>query len=78
MAFTHVYTIALGHFRGDYIDVRPRAESLLQVARDNGFPYWSAVASMVIGRVLVGEGNFDAGIIRMREAMSSLQEVGGS
>jgi len=32
---------------------------------------------MVIGRVLVGEGNFDAGIIRMRDAMSTLQEVGG-
>ena len=77
MAFTLMYTIALGHFRGDYTDIRIRAESLLQIARENGFPYWSAVASMVIGRVLVGEGNFDAGIIRMRDAMSTLQEVGG-
>jgi predicted ATPase len=77
MAFTQMYTTALGHFRGDYTDIRPRAESLLQVARENGFPYWSAVASMVIGRVLVGEGNLDAGIIRMRDAMSTLWEAGG-
>ena len=77
MAFTLMYTIALGHFRGDYTDIRLRAESLEQIARENGFPYWSAVASMVIGRVLVGEGNFDTGIIRMREAMSTLREVGG-
>jgi predicted ATPase len=69
--------IALGHFRGDYTDIRLRAESLLQVARENGFPYWSAVAAMNIGRVLVGEGNFDAGIVRMREAMSTLREAGG-
>ena len=77
MAFTLMYTIALGHFRGDYTDIRLRAESLEQIARENGFPYWSAVASMVIGRVLVGEGNFDTGIIRMRDAMSTLREVGG-
>jgi predicted ATPase len=77
MAFTQMYTISLGHFRGDYTDIRPRAESLLEVARENGFPYWSAVASMVIGRVLVGEGNLDAGIIRMRDAMSTLWEAGG-
>ena len=32
---------------------------------------------MVIGRVLVGEGNFDAGIIRMRDAMRTLREAGG-
>jgi hypothetical protein len=35
------------------------------------------VASVIIGRVLVGEGNFDAGIIRMRDAMSTLREAGG-
>lgn len=38
MAFTLMYTIALGHFRGDYTDIRLRAESLLQIARENGFP----------------------------------------
>jgi hypothetical protein len=32
---------------------------------------------MVIGRVLVGEANFDVGIIRMRDAMSTLREAGG-
>jgi hypothetical protein len=32
---------------------------------------------MVIGRVLVGEGNHDAGIIRMIDAMRTLRETGG-
>ena len=39
MAFTLMYTIALGHFRGDYTDIRLRAEALEQIARENGFPY---------------------------------------
>jgi tetratricopeptide (TPR) repeat protein len=77
MAFALMYAIALAHFRGDYTDIRPRAESLIEIARANGFPYWSAVASMVIGRVLVGEGNHDAGIVRMLDAMRTLRETGG-
>ncbi|MGH7933444.1 MAG: adenylate/guanylate cyclase domain-containing protein [Candidatus Binataceae bacterium] len=77
MAFALMYAIALAHFRRDYTAIRPRAEALIEIARSSGFPYWSAVASMVIGRVLVGEGNHNAGIIRMREAMTTLVETGG-
>ena len=32
---------------------------------------------MVIGRVLVGEGDHDTGIAQMREAMGKLVEAGG-
>jgi hypothetical protein len=32
---------------------------------------------MVIGRVLIGEGNYDAGIIGMRDAMAALRDTGG-
>jgi predicted ATPase/class 3 adenylate cyclase len=77
MAFGLMYAIVLAHFRGDYTAIRPRAESLIEIARENGFPYWSAVGSMVIGRVLVGEGNHDAGIVRMLDAMRTLRETGG-
>jgi predicted ATPase/class 3 adenylate cyclase len=77
MVFALMYAIALAHFRGDYSTIRPRAESLIEIARENGFPYWSAVGYMVIGRVLVGEGNHDAGIIRMLDAMRTLRETGG-
>ncbi len=77
IAFALMYAIALAHFRGDHATIRPRAESLIEIAREGGFPYWSAVASMIIGRVLVGEGNYAAGIIRMRAAMTALIESGG-
>jgi predicted ATPase len=77
MAFALMYAIALAHFRRDYTTIRLRAESLIEIARENGFPYWSAVGSMVIGRVLVGEGNHDAGIVRMLDAMRTLRETGG-
>jgi class 3 adenylate cyclase/tetratricopeptide (TPR) repeat protein len=75
--FALMHAIALDHFRGDYSMIRTRAETMMQIAREQGFPYWSAVASVVIGRVLVGEGNHDAGIIQMRDAMTDLREAGG-
>ncbi|HXZ87361.1 MAG TPA: adenylate/guanylate cyclase domain-containing protein, partial [Candidatus Binataceae bacterium] len=50
MVFALMHAIALDHFRGDYSMIRPRAETMMQIAREQGFPYWSAVASMVIGR----------------------------
>ncbi|MBV8451546.1 MAG: AAA family ATPase, partial [Deltaproteobacteria bacterium] len=75
--FALMHAIALDHLRGDYSMIRTRAETMMQIAGEQGLPYWSAVASVVIGRVLVGEGNHDAGIIQMRDAMTDLRETGG-
>jgi class 3 adenylate cyclase/tetratricopeptide (TPR) repeat protein len=77
MVFALMHAIALAHLRGDYGTIRLRAETMMQIAREQGFPYWSAIASMVIGRTLVGEGSHDAGIICMRDAMATLRETGG-
>jgi tetratricopeptide (TPR) repeat protein len=77
MVFALMHAIALAHLRGDYSTIRSRAESMMEIAREQGFPYWSAIASMIIGRTLVGQGNHDAGIVRMREAMTSLRDAGG-
>jgi len=77
MVFALMHAIALAHLRGEYSVIRVRAETMNQIAREQGFRYWSAVASMVIGRVLVGEGNHNTGIIRIRDAMATLHETGG-
>jgi class 3 adenylate cyclase/tetratricopeptide (TPR) repeat protein len=77
MVFALMHAIALAHLRGDHSMIRPRAEAMMQIAREEGFPYWSAIASMVIGRTLVGEGNHDAGIIQMCDAMAGLRKTGG-
>jgi predicted ATPase len=77
MVFALMHAIALGHLLGEYTMIRPRAETMIQIATEQGFPYWSAIASMIIGRVLVGEGDHEAGIVRMREAMTTLRDTGG-
>jgi predicted ATPase/class 3 adenylate cyclase len=77
MVFALMHAIALAHLRGEYETIRARAETMMEIAREQGFPYWSAIASMIIGRTLVGEGSHAAGIIRMRDAMTSLRDAGG-
>ena len=77
LVFALMHVIGLDHWRGDYSMIRPRAETMIQIAREQGFPYWSAVASVAIGRVLIGEGNHEEGIIRMLDAMAMLRETGG-
>src|SRR6266851_8648456 len=53
MAYALMYTIVLAHFRRDHSVIRPRAESLIQITQEHGFPYWSTVESVLFGRVLV-------------------------
>jgi predicted ATPase len=77
MSFALMHAIALAHLRGEFDTIRARAETMMEIAREQGFPYWSAVASMIVGRTLVGEGSYDAGIIRMRDSMTSLRDAGG-
>jgi predicted ATPase len=77
MVFALMHAIALAHLRRDYSNIRARAEALIEIARENGFPYWSAVGSMIMGRVLIGEGGHEAGIKRMQEAMVAIRETGG-
>jgi tetratricopeptide (TPR) repeat protein len=77
MVFALMHTIALAHLRGDFSTIRPRAEAMIQIASEQGFPYWSAIASMAIGRTLVGEGNHDDGIAGILDAMGRLRETGG-
>jgi class 3 adenylate cyclase/tetratricopeptide (TPR) repeat protein len=77
MVFALMHAIALAHLRGDYSLLRARADAMREIAREQGFPYWSAVASVIIGRTLVGEGRRDAGISQIIEAMAALREAGG-
>jgi predicted ATPase/class 3 adenylate cyclase len=77
MVYSLMYWIALSNFRRDYRGIRDKAETLIEIARENGFPFWSAVASMILSAVLVGEGRQEVGINQMREALSTLMETGG-
>ena len=83
IAFTTLYSIVLMHFRHEYDDVRSRAEALIEVARENGLPYWLAAGEMCLARTIAGEGDYlgdqsaiATGIEMMKQSVESLTASG--
>jgi len=54
-AFVHLYEIVLGHFRREYAEVRSRAETLIELSTEYGFPYWLAAGKMCLARTIASE-----------------------
>ena len=65
---------ALFHlFRREDQLARERAEAVITLATEQGFPYWLALGTMVRGWALVEQGQVQEGITQMRQSqMSSL------
>src|SRR5262249_41257186 len=61
-------------FLRDYRGMRERAESLVTLGREYGFPYPLGVGLVRFGRIGVEEGNF-SGIETMLEGMRTLRET---
>jgi len=79
IAFVHLHTIVLNHFRQEYADVRTRSETLIELATEYGFPYWLAAGKMCLARTIAGEGHFrgdqaalETGLAMMKESVGHL------
>ncbi len=55
LAFVNLHTIVLNYFRREYADVRTRAETLIELSTEYGFPYWLAAGRMCLARTIAGE-----------------------
>jgi predicted ATPase/DNA-binding winged helix-turn-helix (wHTH) protein len=51
---------------------------LVQVARELDLTYWKTLARCVEGSVLIGQGNFDAGVSTLRASLAACDEAGGA
>jgi len=79
IAFVHLHTIVLNHFRQEYADVRTRSETLIELSTEYGFPYWLAAGKMCLARTIAGEGYFrgdraalENGLAMMKESVATL------
>jgi class 3 adenylate cyclase/tetratricopeptide (TPR) repeat protein len=75
LAFSHLYSIVLMHFRLEYGEVRPRSEALIELARENGFPYWLAAGKMCLARTVAGEAHFSGDQAAMNSGLAMLNEA---
>jgi predicted ATPase len=74
LAFVNLYTIVVNHFRHEYAEVRSRAETLIELATEYGFPYWLAAGKMCLARTIAGEGEFQGDTAAMESGLQTLKE----
>ncbi len=75
-AFALTYSIAAAARRRETVGIRQRAEGLIELAREHGFPYWSAVGTMSLGCAIADEGDVDLGLRTMGDGMRALESFG--
>jgi DNA-binding winged helix-turn-helix (wHTH) protein/predicted ATPase len=78
----HVHTTALAltaqfhRFQREEPTVRERVEDVLVLAREYGFPLWTAVGTFFSGWTLTERGQVEAGIAQIHEGLVALRAVG--
>jgi len=55
---------------------RERAEAVMTLSTEQGFPYWLAFGTMVRGRALAEQGQREKGIAQMQQGLAALQAIG--
>ena len=55
---------------------RERAEAVMALATEQGFPYWLAWGTMMRGWALAGEGQVEEGILQIRQGLAAFQAMG--
>jgi tetratricopeptide (TPR) repeat protein len=78
IAFVHLHTIVLNHFRQEYADVRTRSETLIELATEYGFPYWLAAGKMCLARTIAGEGYFRGDQAALKTGLAMMKESVGN
>ena len=76
LAFALTFSISLAHFFNDYENIGPTADALIELARENEFPYWLAAGIMCKGRVLAGQGDFTGGLAMLKDGVEALKATG--
>ncbi len=73
LAFALTFEISLAHFLHEYERVESKADALIELARENGFPYWLASGKMCKGRILAARGDLAGGLATLEEGVEALK-----
>jgi tetratricopeptide (TPR) repeat protein len=72
-----IFRAELHHLRGEVAQALEWAESVIELATEQGFPYWRARASIVRGWALAEQGQPVEGIAAIRQGMQDYRATGG-
>jgi predicted ATPase len=83
--FAHPFSLALAlmfatlvhQFRREVNDVRERAQALIRLSTEKGFPYWLAYGTILRGWALAVQGEGAEGISQMHHGLGTRRATGG-
>ncbi len=76
LAYARGIAAAVHQFRKEEKLTQNLADASLGVATENGFPFWSAFQTILLGWVLVKQGRADEGIAQMSQGMEAYWATG--
>ncbi|HEY6417883.1 MAG TPA: adenylate/guanylate cyclase domain-containing protein [Candidatus Binataceae bacterium] len=77
IAFALQNAIAIASFRGEHNAIAKNAQALLELAREHGFPYWLASATMTLGRAMIeSPKSRSEGMAKLRQGIDDLAAGG--
>src|SRR5713101_1589474 len=76
LAFALQFIASVHRFRREGRAVQERAEAVIALAREQGFPYWVAGGTFVLGLALVEQGQKEDGIAQIRQGIDAWKAMG--
>jgi predicted ATPase len=76
LAWALHFTAVLHGLRGEWGSIQAWAEELLAVAAEQGLAFWLPLGTFDQGWALVGQGQYEEGIARMRQGITALRATG--
>jgi predicted ATPase len=70
LAFAHCAAAVVHQYRREARETAAQAEAAIAVAREQGFPLWAAMGTVLRGWALTFQGQIDAGIADMRQGIA--------
>jgi DNA-binding winged helix-turn-helix (wHTH) protein/predicted ATPase len=70
------FTAMLHHLYREEHETQARAEELIALSREQGFPQWLALGGIMRGQALAVQGQGEAGIAQIRQGLAAYEAVG--
>jgi len=76
LIYAHYFATVLHGFRLEWSIAESLAHRTIELATDHGLPYFQALGLEMQGTALAQQGNFEQGLVQMREAIAIINAIG--
>lgn len=76
LVFAQAYCATLHRLRGELRPVQEKAEAVIRLSSEQGFPFWLADGTVLRGWVLVEQEQVEEGIAQMRQGLAAWHNTG--